>query len=150
MNVHSLQDFPIHSKQILISERCVKEIKSSLSKTFWSLVKNRVSIISPTNNGLSKARSAAQSLGEYKLSEADISALALAMDHISDDPVLISDDYSVQNVAKSLNIKTKTSKQKKKVKIREYYYICKACGHNNGKNGDECDVCGSEIFNRKF
>ncbi|RMG34792.1 MAG: hypothetical protein D6732_10210 [Methanobacteriota archaeon] len=150
MNIHSLRNFLGHSIQILISESCVKEIRSSLSRTIWATIESQVEVLKPSKTGILKANAAAQQLGEHRLSDADISAIALAIDHQMNDPLLISDDFSIQNVARLLKIKTQSSKFKKKARLRKYFYICKACGYNNGRNMNECDVCGYGEFKREF
>lgn len=150
MNVFSLEKLTTVYNQILISDLCYNELKSSLSQGVLSLIEDKLMIVAPSTKNLKEAEITAKQMGEHSLSSADLSVIGLALDFVEDNPIVISDDFSVQNVAKKLGFLTKGFKTGKKVKTRHYFYFCKACGHNNGSNNVECDVCGFTGFQKRF
>ncbi len=149
MNVNSLDHLDLTSS-FYISENCYDEIKSTCSHLLSLLVK--LNIVSPTSNSIKYIEETLKKIGETKLSSADKSALALALDLTQENKnvILLSDDFSVLNVASFCNIPSKSIKTKKKVKKRTYFFVCRACKNNNGVNNVECETCGFHLFFRKY
>ncbi len=90
-------------------------------------------------------------LGEGKLSKADLSILALTLDLKENgfEPTLISDDFSIQNLAKSLSLSylSYTSKGIKRGIVWILY--CPACGRTVDRvHSKECEICGSTLKRR--
>ena len=90
-------------------------------------------------------------LGEGKLSKADLSILALTLDLKENgfEPTLVSDDFSIQNLAKSLSLSylSYTSKGIKRGIVWILY--CPACGRTVDRvNSKECEICGSTLKRR--
>ena len=78
-----------------------------------------------------------------RLSEADKEILALAYD-MKDTGLLLTDDYSIQNVARRLGIKYSSVTQKGIRRVRRWGYQCSGCGRSSDTGG-ECLVCGSPM-----
>ncbi len=79
-----------------------------------------------------------------KLSNADISALALAYQL---NKTLISDDFAVENTAKLLGISI--IHLGKGIKdTRKWSLFCRTCGKGYGPNMTECQVCGNKLKRR--
>jgi UPF0271 protein len=109
----------------------------------------KLKIQSPTLQSLKRVRDRAEALGDrIVLSKADASVLALALDLIgeSGDPIVVSDDYAVQNVAEGIGI---TYQSLATLGIRqkfEWTYYCPACFRSySGGEAEVCEVCGTKL-----
>ena len=104
----------------------------------------------PSKKSLEDVTEQAKLLGDrLVLSKADSSILALALDLMRDGmtPVIVSDDYAVQNVAEGMNIAYQSLSS---LGIRQKYnwiYYCPACFRRYlaEKNVQTCDVCGTKL-----
>lgn len=81
----------------------------------------------------------------------DIIALALKHKKEGDDVVTVTDDYSMQNALKLLDIEFKpvlTQGIKKTIKWKK---ICKGCRKEYSSDSKEtvCDICGSSIIRKR-
>ena len=109
----------------------------------------RTKIQSPTEDSLSEVANQARLLGDrLLLSNADSSILALAVDlrKKGEIPIIISDDYAVQNVAEGMGIGYQPLSS---LGIRQKYnwiYYCPAC-FKRYLTGDMklCSVCGTKL-----
>ena len=101
-----------------------------------------ITVQGPSPESLDRIRMAAESTGDIaKLSETDIEVLALALEK---DAILISDDYSVQNVAALLKIQFQTDLGGIR-EIIHWTFRCRGCGRYFDEQHPDCPVCGSEI-----
>lgn len=100
-------------------------------------------IISPPKDAIRLVREFASRTGDLpSLSMADIQALALAF-HLK--ATLLTDDYSMQNVAREMKIEYKGIMQEG-IKEKFYWrYRCKSCGRYFDEYMETCPVCGGEI-----
>lgn len=76
-----------------------------------------------------------------RLSETDIQVLALALELKA---TIISDDYSVQNVATVLEIPYQGNLGGIR-KVINWTYRCKGCGRYYDVAQPDCPICGSEV-----
>ncbi len=87
--------------------------------------------------------------GDFKrLSKTDLSLLALALKLKDEnfDSLIVSDDYSLCNVAKLLNLKVTTSVTRGITKVIRWIVYCKSCKKVFGEYDVKvCDVCGSPL-----
>ncbi len=102
-----------------------------------------------SQRGIRVVRETADGTGDlWKLSEADISVLALASD-LKDRGtrvMIVSDDYSVANVAKVLGLEHSLPGAKNSFKEIRWRWYCPGCGKTfTGRVGEVCDVCGSKL-----
>lgn len=88
-----------------------------------------------------------------RLSSTDKDIIALALKHKKegDDVVTVTDDYSMQNALKLLDIEFKpvlTQGIKKTIKWKK---ICKGCRKEYSSDSKEtvCDICGSPIIRKR-
>ncbi|MGD2201261.1 MAG: hypothetical protein PVJ38_06505, partial [Candidatus Bathyarchaeota archaeon] len=92
-------------------------------------------------------------LGEERaLSKADVQVLALGLQlkAAGATPIIVSDDYAVQNVADRLNIEFKgltTTGIKRRYRWITYCPGCKKTFHEP-EGGNSCPVCGTELKRR--
>jgi len=81
------------------------------------------------------------------LSKADREVLALAMDLKLDyrDPVIVSDDYAIQNLADHLQIRHSSLATFGIVHRFDWIMYCPACYRRYKPPGKKCRVCGTEL-----
>jgi UPF0271 protein len=88
-------------------------------------------------------------LGESNLSPTDRRLLALALQLREEglDPVLVSDDYSVQNTASKLGLGFRSRGAKGITKRLVWLTYCPGCRRTFDKEqeGNVCPVCGTEL-----
>ena len=126
----------------------VDEIKDENSRLYLSLLDLKVEEAS--KESIEKVVKVAKRTGDiYKLSDTDIKLLAKTLDEIEkgNDAVLVTDDYSIQNVAMFLGLKIENIIQPTISKAFKWIKVCKGCGRR--VEGDICPVCGSETILRR-
>ena len=82
-----------------------------------------------------------------RLSTADIEILALALDINKNEDAeasILTDDYSIQNVASTLNIKYQSFSQKGIKKKFKWQYRCPGCKKQFKETVTICPICGTE------
>jgi UPF0271 protein len=89
-------------------------------------------------------------MGEKQaLSKADKSLLALALNlkHEKQEPIIISDDYSIQNIATKLGIESKGLSSKGIKKVIEWRIYCPGCKKKYEKTPIDrtCLICGTPL-----
>jgi len=83
---------------------------------------------------------------EKRLSYADNEILALALEmsqEHEEDVIILTDDYSIQNVAHALNINFKSISQDGITKSFKWTYRCAGCGKKFNENIKTCPICGT-------
>ncbi|WP_457741789.1 type II toxin-antitoxin system VapC family toxin [Thermococcus sp.] len=126
--------------------KVVEEVKDSRSRLFLeSLISaGKVKVLVPSKESIEAVKEAAKRTGELnELSDADLEVLALAYELKA---TLLTDDYNLQNVAKTLGIEFKTLKRGIKRVIR-WNYVCIGCGKRFSEIPPEgiCPDCGSPV-----
>ncbi len=125
----------------------VKHIKRSHGAIEALLESNNLQILNLDTKSIKKVVAAAMRTGDYtKLSEADISIIALALQM---EIVLVTDDYAVANVATTLKIPVKSVASKGITHTRKWIAYCSACSRAFGPNAKECRLCGNRL-RRKY
>jgi UPF0271 protein len=114
-----------------------------------STASGKTKIQTPSKASLSEVSDKARMLGDkIVLSGTDTSLLALALDlsRESKTPVIVSDDYAVQNVAESLKLSYQSLAT---LGIREKFnwvFYCPACFRRyTTLDTKECPVCGTKL-----
>ena len=125
----------------------VRHIKKSHGAIEALLESNTLQILNPERKNIHKVAAAAMRTGDYqKLSEADISIIALALQL---ETVLVTNDYAVANVATTLNISVKSVASKGITHTRRWIAYCTACERAYGPKVKECSLCGNRL-RRKY
>jgi UPF0271 protein len=116
-------------------------------QTFELLQEKGLAIHLPSKASLQLIRTTAQETGDEKrLSSADIEVLALALDinkESSQEATILTDDYSIQNVASTLHIKFQGFSQKEITKRFKWVSRCPGCGRQFQESMSICPVCGT-------
>lgn len=135
---------------VVTSPLVLKEIKPKGHS--WRLLKYMESagmkIIQPPKEAVEEVIKIARKTGDIaKLSDVDIEVLALAH-HLKG--ILLTDDYSMQNVADELGICYRSIIEKG-IKRRIYWiFKCASCGKYFDKYMDKCPICGGEIRRQRY
>lgn len=126
----------------------VSEILDENSSLYFAIKNLRVESASEKNVELVKK--IAKKTGDiYKLSETDLRILAKAIDEKEkgNDVVIVTDDYSIQNVAIALGIEFETVVREGIKRGFKWIRVCRGCGRK--VENEVCDVCGSETVLRR-
>ncbi len=109
----------------------------------------KLKIQSPTSLSLKEVYDRAKLLGDAViLSKADASILALALDLRKDgkSPVIVSDDYAVQNVAEGIGLAYQPLATFGIRQKFNWVYYCPACFRRyTGGDTQFCQVCGTKL-----
>ena len=112
----------------------------------------QLEVSSPSEDSIREVERIATSTGDrVKLSRTDIEILALALERSKAgiDVVIISDDYSIQNLARRMNIKTVGIIHPGIRKQMTWVAYCPVCGTEYGvSNSNLCVKCGIELKRR--
>lgn len=130
----------------------LKEVKDWCAhlKAEGYIESGRIKVESPRSSFVESLENITGRMGESRaLSEADKSLLALGLDleERGFEAIIISDDYSVQNVASKLGLKY-TGLATPGIRRRFTWRIyCPGCGriYENPQEGGKCPVCGTEL-----
>ncbi|MCS7120981.1 MAG: NOB1 family endonuclease [Archaeoglobaceae archaeon] len=127
----------------------VSEVLDEGSEVYLEVKKLKVE--SATPESFEEVLRIAKKTGDiYKLSETDLKVLAKALDEKKKkkDVVLVTDDYSMQNIAMELGIIFESVVQKKIKSKVEWIKVCRGCGRE--VSSDVCPTCGSETVVRRL
>lgn len=104
-------------------------------------------VVEPDPASLQRAQDAARAAGSLaRLSRPDLDLLAAALAQ-EGRAVVVSDDYTVQDVARRLGLATRSIRTEGIGGTRDWTARCAGCGrtYDAGKAGTVCTVCGSAI-----
>jgi len=138
------------NKKIFTTNSISKELNPGGSdyRNFQYLIEKGLSILDPSKKSLEKIKKIAEKTGDInRLSKADIEILALALDikdNMEDEPVILTDDYSIQNVSAEINIKFEPISQSGITKKFKWICRCRGCGKKFKDNINICPICGAE------
>ncbi|AIF69335.1 hypothetical protein PAP_04620 [Palaeococcus pacificus DY20341] len=126
--------------------KVVEEVRDPSSRLFLEglISAGKVKVFVPSKESVDFVRAKAMETGELdELSEADIEILALAYEFKA---TLFTDDYNLQNIAKTLGLEFKTLKKGIK-KVIKWRYVCIGCGKKFERYPPEgiCPDCGSRV-----
>lgn len=97
----------------------------------------------PVSDSLRMIKKAAEKTGDIsRLSETDLEVLALAKDLGA---TILTDDYSIQNLARYLGIEYKAVGLVGIKRLVKWKLRCTGCGRTWEERHPECPVCGSPL-----
>jgi UPF0271 protein len=117
-------------------------------RIFELLKETGLTIHAPSKEAIDHVKKTAQETGDdTRLSSADIEIVALAID-INKEPdeeaTILTDDYSIQNVASSLQIKFQGFSQKGITKKFKWVFRCPGCKKQFNEITKICPICGTK------
>lgn len=131
----------------------IKDLKSEMMIES-ALKEGKLRVEEPDPDSLNRIQSAIEESGDIlRLSEVDKELVALAITlEKKFDPVVVTDDYSIQNILKILNISYQSVLTNGIREIYGWIKICRGCRkkYPSDYNGDECEICGSEIYRKRI
>ena len=135
------KDFP-EDYDLIISPGVVRELtKHGMGQRLELLLATRLKVLSPSKRSLTRVIGESERTGDARrLSSTDKEILALAMELDYD---LVTDDYSLQNLASALGIPFRALDQKGISEIVKWETKCVGCGKRLPPGTEECDICGS-------
>ena len=137
------KDFPVNY-ELYSSPKILEEIRyGRMRMRLDFLIEAGLKVMSPSDESLERVIKCANKTGDMaRVTDADIEILSLAKEL---DAVLLTDDYSIQNLAEELNVKYQGVAQKEITKKIKWLYRCKGCGRYWEEMHDSCPVCGSKL-----
>lgn len=139
------------NRKFITSKLVLREIKSKnlIKKINVIIKKGLIKIIKPKEKYIKKIIEISKEIGDFKkLSQTDIEILAIALEEKNKgkNAIIVSDDYSLQNTAKYLDIGIKSVHFPKIKKSIEWQWYCPLCfkKYNNEAN-EICQICGSKL-----
>ncbi len=110
----------------------------------------RIRIIEPTLETIDEVKASATSAGDsFYLSKTDLQVLALALEfkRRGYDPQIVTDDYSIQNIAKKLDLRFVSMITFGIRRFLTWIRYCPACHKKYPANhkGTVCEICGTEL-----
>jgi len=147
----------ISSKHINITNSAViSEIKDLKSQMLVesALKQGTLLIEEPVSDCLNTVQSAIEMSGDVlRLSETDKAVVALALTLKKNyDPVVVTDDYSIQNILKILQIPSRSVLTQGISEVYGWIKICRGCRKKYPANypEDECEICGSNVYSKRI
>jgi len=108
-----------------------------------AVLATKVRVLSATKESLEAVERTARDTGDIaRLSPTDQGLLALARDLQA---VVLTDDYSIQNVAARLGVRYEKILERGIREVVTWRYRCTGCGRFFEEPTRECRVCGSKV-----
>ena len=117
---------------------------------FQFLIEKGLTIQTPSKKTIDKIKTMASKTGDLsRLSDTDFEILAVAYEikKQKENVVILTDDYSIQNLAAYLDIKFENIKQNGITKKFKWITQCRGCGKKFKENINKCPICGSTTKN---
>ncbi len=133
--------------------KIVSEVRDEYSRRLLetSFTVNRLKVLEAPKGIINEVVRRASEVGELnRLSEADISIIALAywLKVKGYDPIIVTDDYAVQNIVLHLGLVFMTVKTVGIKEMRRYEVYCPNCGWKGVTNSNSCPRCGFPLHRR--
>ncbi|MGZ7043463.1 MAG: ribonuclease VapC [Methanobacterium sp.] len=132
----------------------IKDLKSSL--LIQSAMENgNLQLEEPDKEDIQKTNKIIESSGDIlRLSETDknIIALALKLKRTGYNPIVVTDDYSMQNSLKIINLPFMSVLTEGITEIYNWIKICKGCKkkYPSDYSFEDCEICGSPVIKRRI
>ena len=133
-NDHELYTSPLVSQELEQSE---------MSEKFHYMIDAGLRIMAPSIKSIQQVQESAKKTGDInRLSEPDMELISLAVEL---DGVIMTNDYSIQNLASEMNIRFISTEEQEITKVITWQYQCKGCAQIFEEKQKDCPVCGSQL-----
>ncbi len=145
---------PSYLGEIIVPSRVVEEVRDEENKSALTLGLeiNRVKVVSPPVEVVSKVVRVAKNIGEHStLSKTDIEVAATAYMYKQSGcrVVVFTDDYALQNLLAYLEIPFKPLRTTGIKQLLKYRVYCPVCGYVSFDLYEEtCPICGSKLVKK--
>jgi UPF0271 protein len=150
--VGGFDPFTVREEQVAppMVEEEVKRNAMTLLRFSTAVESGRLKIFAPEKEFMNQVKASATSVGDsFFLSETDKQVLALALEIRArgDTPQIVTDDYSIQNVAKQLGLEFVPLVTFGIKRLLTWIRYCPACHRTYPANfkAKECSICGTEL-----
>lgn len=129
-----------HTTRLVYEE--IRHIKQNHDALGIMLDTGRLHISDPDDASVEAARAAARKTGDMAhLSIQDISIIALGIEM---DGNIVTDDFAISNVARSLGLKVSPVMTRGIIDAGRWIHYCPGC-RTNHKSMSECPACGTRL-----
>ena len=147
----------ISSKNLNITTNTVfpeiKDIKSRINAEA-ALREGTIILEEPDSDSIKQVQRAIENSGDIlRLSKVDKQLVALAVTLQKNyRPVVVTDDYSIQNILKILNIPYRSVLTQGISEVYGWIKICRGCRkkYPPDYDYDECEICGSAVYMKRI
>ena len=131
----------------------VKDLKSKL--LLEEYMEDQLTIKEPSDIFLKKLEDIISQSGDtLRLSSPDKKLIALALEISAEnkDILIVSDDYSIQNVSKIINLPYRGIITEGIKGIYNWQYVCEGCKKEfpSDYKFEDCEICGSNIYKKRI
>ena len=144
--------FSLGEEQVTVPKVEEEIRKNSMIKMRFetAIESGKLKVKVPSEESWSKVKASASKVGDsFKLSETDMQLLALALELKTEGytPQIVTDDYSIQNVATQMGIEFLALATFGIKRLLQWIRYCPACHREYPVNCTfkECQVCGTEL-----
>lgn len=124
----------------------IKHIKKSFDVLETLIEAGKLEVRDPDEKYVRTAMVMARKSGDLaKLSYADTSIIALALEMKDSNPLIVTDDYAIANVAELASIKVSHVMGKGITRVGTWIRYCSICGILYKRNEKQCRVCGNKL-----
>ena len=132
----------------------IKDLKSQILLQS-AIEKGRICVDEPDDEDINKVNETIKSSGDIlRLSDVDknIIALALKFKRKNFEPVVMTDDYSMQNTLKIIGIPYESILTEGIKEVINWVKKCKGCKkvYPSDYVDEDCEICGSPIFKKRI
>jgi UPF0271 protein len=131
----------------------IKDLKSQIAMQS-ALDDGKISIKEPDADSLNQVKNAIENSGDIlRLSDVDMALVALAVNLKKEyHPIVVTDDYSIQNILNILNIPYQSVVTKGIREVYGWIKICRGCRKKYPADyrWDECEICGSNVYRKRI
>ncbi len=150
--VAGFDPFSLGEEQVTVPKVEEEIRRNSMVKTRFEMAveSGRLKVKVPSEEFSNRVKTPANKAGDsFKLSETDMQLLALALElkESGYSPQIVTDDYSIQNVATQMGIEFLALATFGIKRLLEWIRYCPACHREYPANCTfkECQVCGTEL-----
>ncbi len=137
--------YDILSAGAFVTDSALSEIRKGKISRHLGYLEGNIHVKSPTAKAVDAVKSEARRTGDIdRLSQTDIDVIALSLELGA---ILVTDDFSIQNVAATMGIEVHGANLNDIGKEIEWTFRCTGCGRFFGKRISECPVCGHPVKN---
>jgi len=147
---HKIYTVPTVIKEIEV-DKYLSRNRNIINRIKLAIESGNLIIKEPSTEYILKVKNSSYKTGDLKaLSKADHQLIALALelkDFTKQEVILYSNDYSIQNCSKELNIQSKSLMKKGITKLVHFEVYCPQCKtiHNAYELNEPCEICGSRL-----
>ena len=151
-----INGFPLDNPNNHTTPEIASEIKDFKSKLILNTAidEGKLDIIEPGEESINKVEETISKSGDnLRLSLQDKTVIALALEFIdtNNNIKVITDDYTIQNTLKILNIPFSSILTDGIKEVYNWKKICSGCKKEYGDDYpfDDCEICGSNLFKKR-